>query len=325
MVAAMKEVQNAHKDQGVKIEFSYELTPLGTAGPLILLRDKLRGNSEKHFFMLNSDVACNFPLDDMLKAQLTAAAGDAAGANSKEGTILVTPVEDPSKYGLVVFEEKEGQVSRFTEKPQGDMLRNLPSKCINAGIYLLSKAVLDYLPADERPVSIEREVFPKIADKGKLFALEIKDGYWMDVGQPADFVAGTQLHLAMLRQRAPAALAQTTAEFKVEGNVVLGAGAVVGAGAVLGPNTVIGAGVVVGAGAVVFNSTVMEKSKVEAGAIIADSVVGWESTVKAGASLQRCYLGRDVTVPAGLQLAGTVVCPHVSVKSAAAPIPVIMS
>ena len=58
---------------------------------------------------------------------------------------------------------------------------------INPGIYVLNPAVLERI--ELRPTSIEKETFPLIVrDKG-LFAFTL-EGYWMDVGQPKDYLRG---------------------------------------------------------------------------------------------------------------------------------------
>ena len=76
---------------------------------------------------------------------------------------------------------------------------------INAGIYCLSPAVLDRI--EMRPTSIEKETFPLISRDGKLFAFTLP-GYWMDVGQPKDYLtgAGVQPCLSECRQCMPSAL-----------------------------------------------------------------------------------------------------------------------
>jgi NDP-sugar pyrophosphorylase family protein len=61
---------------------------------------------------------------------------------------------------------------------------------INAGIYCLSPAVLERI--EMRPTSIEKETFPLITRDGKLFAFTLP-GYWMDVGQPKDYLTGAAL------------------------------------------------------------------------------------------------------------------------------------
>lgn len=80
---------------------------MGTAGPLALARGHLTSDSEP-FFMFNSDVICDFPLADMLAFHRQ---------HGGEGTIMVTQVQDPSKYGVVLSADN-GQIQQFIEKPQ---------------------------------------------------------------------------------------------------------------------------------------------------------------------------------------------------------------
>lgn len=156
---------------GVTLEFSHEKEPLGTAGPLALVKDILK-TSQEPFFVLNSDIICDFPFKEMIAFHKN---------HGKEGTIAVTKVEEPSKYGVVVYNEK-GKISEFIEKPQ-----EFVSNKINAGLYILNPAVLNRIQL--RPTSIEKEVFPDMAKDGELFAFQL-EGFWMDVGQPKDFLTG---------------------------------------------------------------------------------------------------------------------------------------
>ncbi len=82
---------------------------------------------------------------------------------------MVTQVEDPSRYGVILYNE-DGQVQDFIEKPTKPI-----SNKINAGLYILNRAMIDRIP--ERPTSIEREIFPKIAAEKKLYAM-VLDGIW---------------------------------------------------------------------------------------------------------------------------------------------------
>lgn len=91
-------------------------------------------------------------------------------------------VDEPSKYGVVVMDEETGEVQRFVEKPQ-----MFVGNKINAGIYLLNPSTLSRI--ELRPTSIEKEVFPKIAAEKKLFAM-VLPGFWMDIGQPRDYITG---------------------------------------------------------------------------------------------------------------------------------------
>ena len=65
---------------GIKITFAHEKEPLGTAGPLALSKDILTSNNEP-FFVLNSDVICNFPFNEMVKFHQS---------HGREGTIVVS-------------------------------------------------------------------------------------------------------------------------------------------------------------------------------------------------------------------------------------------
>lgn len=118
-----------------------ETEPLGTAGPLALAKSMLKGDDP--FFVLNSDVIAEFPFSEMLELHRS---------HGREGTIGVTKVADPSKYGVVVFDEKSGKVEAFVEKPQ-----EYVGNKINAGMYILNSSVLDRIPSGIA-CSIEKEV-----------------------------------------------------------------------------------------------------------------------------------------------------------------------
>jgi len=90
----LEELKLYEQKYNVKITISIEKTPLGTAGPLNLAKEHLLNeNPEGLFFMFNADVICEYPLAAMLEFHKQ---------HGKEGTIMVTQVEDPSKYGVVV-------------------------------------------------------------------------------------------------------------------------------------------------------------------------------------------------------------------------------
>jgi len=85
-----------------------ESEPLGTAGPIRLAKDLiLNDNPQGLCFVFNSDVICNYPLDQLIEFHKS---------HGKEGTIMVTEVKDPSKYGVVVANEAQ-QIQSFIEKP----------------------------------------------------------------------------------------------------------------------------------------------------------------------------------------------------------------
>ena len=99
------------------------------AGPLALAKEHLMNNNNEPFFVLNSDVICSFPFAEMLKFHKN---------HNCEGTILVTRVEEPSKYGVVVYDSENGRIRKFVEKP-----KEFVSNKINAGLYIFSPKILD--------------------------------------------------------------------------------------------------------------------------------------------------------------------------------------
>lgn len=158
MLDYMKELE---AEFSVKITASIEHEPLGTAGPIKLAREKLLSDpSQEDFFVFNSDIICQFPLKKLLEFHR---------ANKAEGTLMVTQVKDPSRYGVILFDET-GLIKDFIEKP-----KDFISDKINAGLYLLNKSIIERIP--DRPTSIEREVFPKAAADKRLYAL-VLEGIW---------------------------------------------------------------------------------------------------------------------------------------------------
>lgn len=279
---------------GITITCSQEDVPMGTAGPLALARKLLTKDNEP-FFMLNSDVICEFPLVEMLKYHTS---------HGGEGTILVTEVKDPSKYGVVVSDPESGKIEQFVEKPQ-----HFVSNKINAGIYLFTINILNRI--ELRPTSIEREIFPKMAADGQIYSM-VLPGYWMDIGQPKDFLAGTALHLLYMRKTTPEKLAPLGPT--IIGNVLISSDATVGADCVIGPDVVIGAGCVVGDGARIKRSTIMEGAKIKSHAVVSHSVVGWKSSIGQWARVTESVLGEDVHVANEVLLHEATVCPHKDVK-----------
>lgn len=134
---------------GVTLVFSHEQEPLGTAGPLALAKDALQKSPEP-FFVLNSDIICEFPFKELYAFHKQ---------HKQEGTIVVTKVEEPSKYGVVLY-EPSGKIESFIEKPQ-----EFVSNKINAGMYIFNTTVLSKIKL--QPTSIEKEIFPAMCQVRK--------------------------------------------------------------------------------------------------------------------------------------------------------------
>jgi len=297
MSEKLKKYEN---ELGVKISYSQEETPLGTAGPLALAREILTEEGTAPFFVLNSDITCEFPLHDLLEFHKK---------HGKEGTIMVTKVEEPSKYGVVVSKES-GEIERFVEKPQ-----IFVGNRINAGIYIFNRTILDRI--ELRPTSIETEIFPQMAKEGQLYAMELP-GFWMDVGQPPDFLRGVALYLNSVKVKDPKQLASGKG---IIPPVLIDPTAVIGENCVIGPNVTIARNCVIENGVRLKDTTVLEGCVIHAHSWINRCIIGWQSTVGKWVRMENVsVLGQDVHIRDELYINGGSILPHKTI-SASVPEP----
>ncbi|XP_035676940.1 mannose-1-phosphate guanyltransferase beta-A-like isoform X1 [Branchiostoma floridae] len=289
---------------GIQISMSHEEEPLGTAGPLALAREILAGDEEP-FFVLNSDVICDFPFEEMLKFHKS---------HGKEGTIVVTKVEEPSKYGVVVYDNQSGKIDRFVEKP-----KEFVSNKINAGMYIFSPKILDRIQL--RPTSIEKEIFPAMAGDETLYAFDLK-GFWMDVGQPKDFLTGMCMFLTSQRQKCPEKLHQGDG---IIGNVLVDPSAKIGDNCRIGPNVTIGPDAVIEDGARIKRCTILRGSVVKSHSWLDSSIIGWRSQVGRWVRMENVsVLGEDVIIGDELYINGGRILPHKSISASIADPQIVM-
>jgi len=269
---------------GIKIIVSKEDEPLGTAGPLALARDILTQDNAP-FFVFNSDVSCIFPLEELVKFHHN---------HGGEGSIYVTKVKDPSKYGVVVY-EGNGLIQRFVEKP----IEFVGDK-INAGLYLFNPSILKRI----QPVktSIERETFPQMAADNQLYALELP-GFWMDVGQPADYLKGIVLYLNECKEHLDHGPG-------ISGNVLIDPSASIAGDCQIGPNVTIGANVRIGQGVRLKNCAILEGAVVNSFASVSDTIIGWKSVIGKWCHVfGGAVLGEQVKLSEGVLINGCKILP----------------
>jgi mannose-1-phosphate guanylyltransferase len=253
---------------GVELAYAVEPQPLDTGGAIRFAAERAGLGSEA-IIVINGDVLTDLNLDELIEFHHHTAA---------EATIALTPVEDPSAFGVVPT-TSAGRVLAFIEKPPIDQA---PTNLINAGTYILEPAVLAAIDAGRR-VSIEREVFPSLVEKGVLYA-HASDAYWLDTGTPDRFL---QAQFDVLEGRRPEVIippsretqpgvriAQSaTIEGSCTGNSFVAGGAYLHARATA-HDAVIGADVVVGAGATIDRSVVLAGARIAPGARVSGSIIG---------------------------------------------------
>jgi mannose-1-phosphate guanylyltransferase len=253
----------------VTLHYAVEPEPLDTAGA-VRFAARSAGVDET-FLVVNGDVLTDLDVSALWKFHQD---------HEGEGTIALTPVDDPSRYGVVPTDEA-GRVEAFVEKPAPG---TAPTNWINAGTYVLEPSVLDRIDEGRR-VSIERETFPSVVADRALFAMA-SDAYWVDAGTPATYLQ-SQLDLVDGRR---------------------GHEPAVSADAVLDPaarveHAVVMAGAVVAAGAHVEDAVILPGARLGSDAHVTGSIVGAGAVVGAGSSLSALtVVGDEVEIPPGTVL-----------------------
>jgi mannose-1-phosphate guanylyltransferase len=254
------------RHDGLDLAYAIEDEPLGTGGAIGFAGRELEGS----FFALNGDSLREADLGEMVEFHRTTGA---------KATILLTPVADPSRYGLVRI-AADGRVETFLEKPRPE---EIDTDLINAGLYVLEPGVLE-LVAPGRAVSIEREVFPKLAAEGSVYGVALP-GYWLDVGTPDSYLQAHRDVLERIFQTevgdalgSDFTLVDSTATISPSAKLVppvyVGPNATVGERARLGSLAVLGEGATLAAGCVVENAVVGEGTSIGAGTRVVGSLVG---------------------------------------------------
>lgn len=262
---------------GMRVEHRYEPEPLGTAGAVRHAAAGLRGHGAS-VLVINGDILTAMDLRGF--AETHAAAG-------ADVSLQLIEVPDPKQFGSVSVEDT-GRVQAFVEKPADE---DYTGKYVNGAMYVFRREVIDAIPAG-RPVSTEREVFPRLLADGAHLHGYVCTRYWSDLGRPESLVrASADVVLGVMRSPAGGA----------PGPFRLMPGAVAD-GARLDGGTVIGEGARVEPGASVHGSLVRAGARIGAGAQVRDSVVSAGATVGAGCVLDGVVVGDNATVGAGNEL-----------------------
>jgi mannose-1-phosphate guanylyltransferase len=257
---------------GVRLHYAVEPEPLDTAGAIRFAAGA--AGARERFVVVNGDVLTDLDVSSLLAFH---------SERGAEATIHLTPVEDPSAFGVVPT-DSDGRVIAFIEKPKRE---EAPTNLINGGTYIFEASMLDRIPTGRR-VSVERETFPKVVAEGRLFAMATDD-YWLDTGRPDQFVQANLDVLDGLR--------------RVDRAEALGAGVSVHPEALV-EHSVVGAGCVVPSRARVIDSVLLPGVELGPGAHVEASAVGRQAVIGAHARLVGCVVGDGESVPPGVVLEG---------------------
>jgi NDP-sugar pyrophosphorylase family protein len=274
----IEEIVGDRSPRGIRIRYVVEPEPLGTGGAVKYAGERLT----EPVVVFNGDVLTQIDLASVIELHRRRRA---------RATIVLTPVDNPTAYGLVET-DAGGNVRRFLEKPRAD---EVTTNLINAGIYILEPDTFDRIPAGV-PWSIERRYFPSLVERHETFVAYVYDGYWIDIGTPEKYV---QVHRDIMDGRymtapflglppagkavAPSASIEEGAT--LEGPCFVDQGVAIRTGARIGPYSVIGR-----------DTQVDEGAAVQGAILWPQCHVGPEATVHGAILGRHCRLGRNVSL-----------------------------
>ena len=151
---------------GITISFIEEEIPLGTSGPVSLVRDKM----EKNMLVINGDILSTINYKDLLKFH-----------QEKKAVLTMAVGERKVTMNLGIVElDEQNRLLDFKEKPTYAFHDNV-------GVYVYNRKALDYIPEGGR-LDLNHLALNLIQDKQPVYGYQSGDEYyWIDVGQHADY------------------------------------------------------------------------------------------------------------------------------------------
>lgn len=269
-------------EYGVKIYYTVEASPLGTAGAYKNAQEHLTETA----VIFNGDVLTDINIADVLSYHRE---------KNAAATIVLTPVDNPSAYGLVETED-DGRVRRFLEKPKPE---EISCNTINAGLYVLEPRILDYIPAGEK-FSFEYQLFPALLANNEPFYAYTMNNYWLDIGTPQRYL---QANDDLINGRIKSfAIDRKPVNANVEGDAVrVDARSVVDPGCSIKPgveitNSVIGSNCVIEDRVKIENSVLLAGAHIGKAAEIRNSVIGKSSIIGRNSRIEGATLGDKSTL-----------------------------
>ena len=276
---------------GIKLNYILEESPLGTAGA-VKNAEKLLDES---FLVLNGDIFTDLDLTAMM---------DFHSNRKSKVTIALTPVDDPTSYGLVETDTQD-RVIRFLEKPSWSQVT---TNMINAGTYILEPDVLSSIPTQKK-FSFEHKVFPPLLERGEPIYAYPSYCYWMDIGTPEkywrlnkDLLNGRSNQYHSVAQIVIGEQKNIHQTARVSGPVVVGNNCTLGRNVRLSGPAVIGSDGKILEGAVVEESIIWGAVDIGAGVTVRRSIIANNCRLSAGSIVEDSVLGDNVTVAEGYKL-----------------------
>jgi mannose-1-phosphate guanylyltransferase len=243
--------------------------------------------------VLNGDIFADLNYTEIIEAHRK---------NKALATIALCEVEDPTRYGVAELAEKS-RIKKFIEKPAEG---TAPTNLINAGIYVLNPGIFSYIPKG-KTVSMEREIFPKLVEEGKLCG-HVFQGLWMDIGKPEEYLQANKI---LLNTLAKTQKTKSTNKFELKNPVAMDKGVNIGAKSIIGPYTILGKNVTVGKNVRIKESVILSDTKIGDSSSINGAIIGESAIIGKKVKIGKgCIIGDQAKVKDNVSLADeTTVCP----------------
>jgi mannose-1-phosphate guanylyltransferase len=265
-----KEMEEHFRNFHCQVEVVTEHEPLGTAGALFQLRQRLNDT----FIVLNGDVISSLNIKEMIEFHRKKKA---------VATISVWTVQDASSFGALRL-DGDGRINEFREKPRFPEPGPSP---INAGTYVMESEIFDYM--DISNLSLEREIFPKLVN-GRMYGYSF-EGYWIDCGTRENYLKAQSLLLEMEGHTVHSASRLNGCVINRPLGIEQGARL---EGARIGPNVYIERGVTIGEGSTVEESTVLAGARIGRHCTIRRSIICPGAVVEDNTEQEDIILGAAI-------------------------------
>ena len=267
---------------GTKLVYSIETEQLGTAGAV--------KNAEPYIddtlFAMNGDIFTDLDFTEMLHFHKNRGA---------KVTIALTPVEDPSRFGVVETDSNQ-RVTRFVEKPKREQV---VCNMINAGVYVIETEVLRRIPEGKRCM-FEHDIFPSLVAEGEPVFGYTTDVYWMDMGTPEKYL---QLNGDLLNGKSTQVGFKPTdiridkqskvhPQSSLVGPILIDKNCNIGKGVQLKGPVVIGSGCNIHEGASIENSVIWQNATIGEQAVLKDCIVASNSRIENNARMQSAIISQ---------------------------------
>lgn len=271
----IKKVLAGGEKLGVKLFYSVEEKPLGTAGAA---KNAAAYFDEEPLVILNGDVLAQIDLGEVINFY---------HKNLARLVIVLTPVGDPSPYGLVIT-DSENRVEKFLEKPSRNQITQ---NTINAGIYVLDPRLFDFWTGSPE-FSFERELFPLLLNKKVPFFAYVNHDYWNDLGSPKKYL---ETHFDIMKEKLLLTPAGQLAapgvwlgqgvkiedkNYRIKGPAVIGNNCQIRKGSQIEELVTLGHEVVVGENSLIERSVIMDRVIIGKNSVILDSIIGSSSVIE---------------------------------------------